>query len=246
MQIDVVQLRDFYASPLGQVVARIVATRIRSRWRNVSGGTLVGLGYATPYLGTFRKSAGRVGALMPMGQGALIWPKSGPKACALVDEERLPLPDNCVDFLLVVHGFEMAGRVRPVLREMWRVLAPQGRLLMVVPNRRGVWARTDRTPFGFGRPYSRRQLDAMLTQAMFTPINWGAALYVPPFSRDTLLRTAVAWERAGAGIAPGFGGVILAEATKELIAPVGKVKKRRMITEMLPAGVRPATKAGHR
>jgi len=234
MQIDVVQLRDFYASPLGQVVTRLLASRIRSRWRNVSGGSLIGLGFATPYLGAFRPKAKRVGALMPLGQGALIWPKSGPKSCCLVDEEKLPLADNSVDYLLVVHGFEMAGHVRPVLREMWRVLSPQGRLLMVVPNRRGIWARTDRTPFGYGRPYSRGQLEAMLKEAMFTPISWGTALFVPPFSRNTLLRTAVAWERAGAQIAPAFGGVILVEALKELAAPIGTVKKRRVILEMLP------------
>ncbi len=235
MQIDVVQLRDFYATPLGQVVTRLITGRIHSRWRNVSGGTLIGLGYATPYLGGFRNKAHCVGALMPAGQGALIWPSSGPKSCALVDEERLPLADNSVDFLLVVHGFEMAGHVRPVLREMWRVLAPQGRLLMVVPNRRGVWARTEGTPFGYGRPYSRGQLEVILKQAMFCPLSWGGALFVPPFSRNTMLRTAVGWERAGARVAPGFGGVILVEATKELEAPVGKVEKRRVVTEMLPA-----------
>lgn len=235
MQIDVVQLRDFYATPLGKVVARLLVNRIRMRWRNVAGETLIGFGYASPYLSGYLSKAGCVGALMPAGQGALVWPKSGSKACALVDEEHLPLGDNSVDFLLVVHGFEMAGHVRPVLREMWRVLKPQGRLMMIVPNRRGVWARTERTPFGYGRPYTRGQLEAMLKSAMFSPMYWGGALYCPPFGRDMLLRSAMTWERVGSRIGSTFGGVILVEATKELIAPVGKVEKRRLVTEMLPA-----------
>lgn len=105
--------------------------------------------------------------------------------------------------------------------------------MMVVPNRRGIWARTDRTPFGHGRPYSRVQLEGMLRDAMFEPIEWGEALYVPPFSRDMLLRSAVAWERIGARVMPGFAGVIIVEAAKELIAPIAKPKKALVLPEII-------------
>lgn len=234
MHIDVEMLRDFYASPLGQVVRRLIAGRIRSRWRNTVNETLIGLGYAAPYLGAFSSEAKRIGALMPGQQGALVWPREGCKRSVLIEEEALPLPDNSVDRLLVVHGLEMADRVPPVLREMWRVLAPEGSLLMIVPNRRGLWARTDRTPFGYGRPYSRGQVETMLKDALFTPVEWGEALYLPPFSRDMLLRSAVAWERMGARLTPGFAGVIIVEASKQVVAPIGKVKKVRILRDLMP------------
>jgi SAM-dependent methyltransferase len=234
MHIDVAVLRDFYGSPLGQVVRRLIAGRIRARWSNGTSGTMIGLGYPVPYLGAFRGEARRIGALMPGPQGALVWPREGLKQSVLIDEEALPLPDNSVDRLLVVHGLEMSGRVRPVLREMWRVLAPEGRLMMIVPNRRGLWARTDRTPFGFGRPYSRGQVEMMLKDAMFAPMEWGEALYVPPFSRDTLLRSAVAWERMGARLTPGFAGVIIVEASKQVVAPIGKVRRVRILPDLVP------------
>lgn len=139
----------------------------------------------------------------------------------LVEEEQLPLPDNSVDQMLVIHGLEVAERPAAVLREMWRVLTPTGRLLIVVPNRTGVWARTDRTPFGQGRPYSRGQLDQLLRQAMFTPRNWDSALHLPPIHRALVVRSAPTIERIGATISARFAGVIIAEATKELIAPIG-------------------------
>src|ERR1700737_3982393 len=60
-----------------------------------------------------------------------------------------------------------------LLREVWRVLAPSGRLIAVIPNRRGVWTRTDNTPFGHGRPYSRAQINELLRQTWFTPPAWG-------------------------------------------------------------------------
>jgi SAM-dependent methyltransferase len=159
---------------------------------------------------------------------------------ALVEEDRLPLANGSVDRLLVVHCLEVAERARPLLREIWRVLSPEGRLMLIVPNRRGVWARLDNTPFGQGRPYSRRQLEELLAEAMFTPIDWGAALFLPPLNRRMLLRSATAWERVGTAVSPAFAGVIIAEARKELIAPIGKPIKARRRPSLVPASVRPA------
>lgn len=239
MQIDVADLRDFYAGPLGQAVRRLLTHRIRARWRRLDGMTVMGLGFATPFLGNMRAEARRVLALMPSAQGALAWPCEDARLTALVDEERLPLADNSVDRLLAVHCLEAAARDRQLLREIWRVLAPEGRLMMMVPNRRGVWARIDNTPFGHGRPYSRRQLSTLLTEALLTPVDWGGALYMPPLDRRVVLRSAPALERMGARITPAFSGVILVEARKEVTSLIGRGTPARARTApVLPAGAR--------
>ncbi len=237
MQVDVEKLRNFYSSPLGHVVRRLVGRKIRARWRLVSGGTMIGFGFATPYLSVFKEEADRLGAMMPGYQGALVWPRRGKIRTVLVDAVNLPLPDNSVDHLLVAHGLENAGDERPLLRELWRVLAPGGRLLLVVPNRRGVWARVDHTPFGFGHPYSRSQLEALLVDAMFTPTHWDTALHVPPLPYRFLQKSAVAWERVGQRVTPAFAGLLVVEAVKELAAPSGvrKTAKVRHQTVLLPA-----------
>ncbi|MEM7749200.1 MAG: methyltransferase domain-containing protein [Pseudomonadota bacterium] len=219
MYQDVAELRAFYSRPLGHAVRRLLGHRIRARWRNVHGQTLVGLGFATPYLGAYRDEAARLGALMPASQGALVWPRDGDVRCALVDEINLPLPDNSVDRLLGVHCLEGSESTRHLLREMWRILSPEGRLLLIVPNRSSVWARADKTPFGHGRPYSRGQLERILSEAMFTPEHWSWALHVPPMEHKLVLNSIVSIERLGARVWPGIGGIILVEATKELIAP---------------------------
>lgn len=221
MHFDAKDLRDFYRTPLGHVVRRQLTSRIRARWKNVSGLTMVGVGFASPYLGSFRSEAARVGCFMPARQGVLVWPIGGSCRSALVEEHHWPLPDNSVDRLLAVHCIEQAERVGPLLREAWRVLAPDGRLLLIVPNRRGVWSRIDTTPFGQGLPFSRSQIDRQLTDGLFTPIEWGEALYFPPFDKRLLLRIAPALEKSLTRVSSGVAGVIIVEARKEVMAPIG-------------------------
>lgn len=228
MHSDVTELRDFYARPLGQMVRRLLGHRLRARWRSVEGRTVIGLGFATPYLGPFRGEARRLGAFMPSAQGALVWPPRGPGLSVMVEEDQLPLADNSVDRMLAVHCLEVAERVQPLLREMWRVLAPEGRLLLIVPNRRGVWARRDNTPFGSGRPYSRPQLERLLTGALFTPLDWVHALHMPPLEQRAVMRSALAFERLGSRVSPAFSGVIMVEARKELSLPVASTATSRL------------------
>ena len=235
MQHDVVELRTFYNRPLGGIVRRMLTQRIRSRWRNARGCRLVGLGFAVPYIGMFRGEAAGLAALMPAVQGALVWPQSGNVLSVLVDEVLLPLADNSVDLLLCVHSLEVAERTGPMLREIWRVLSPEGRLLLIVPNRRGLWARFDTTPFGHGRPYSRGQLERLLADALFTPLEWASALYMPPLNRQWLVRWATVFERAGARLWPGFAGVIIVEARKELMGVVPKAAPARRKEQLATA-----------
>jgi SAM-dependent methyltransferase len=197
---------------------------------------VLGVGYPTPYLGLFREEAERCLAFMPAVQGVVKWPTNRPSLAALVDELELPLTDSAVDRVLLVHALEMARDPIALLREVWRVLAGGGRLLIVVPNRRGVWARLDTTPFGHGRPYSRSQITHLLREAWFTPTGWGDALHVPPVARGWFLRSAVAWERAGSAVATPFAGVHIVEATKQVYRAVPVRRQRaRLVPALEPA-----------
>jgi SAM-dependent methyltransferase len=242
MHLDAIDLKDFYASPLGAVVRRLLGARVRARWSNLQGKSLFGLGFATPYLGAFRNDASPCGALMPAELGVISWPREGKGLSVLVDETELPLPDECADRVLLVHMLEWSERTRALLRELWRVLAPNGRLLIIVPNRRGLWARVDSTPFGHGRPFSRSQIGTLLKDAMFSPEDWQYALYMPPFSWRVLLKWPVFWERLGLVLWPTFSGVILVEATKQIYAgvPVKEVRTRSRRVVPVPSGVTPA------
>lgn len=239
MSIDVIDLRSFYASPLGAVAQRIVGGAIEKQWPSCVGLSVLGIGFATPFLDILRKDTVRTLAFMPAEQGVVNWPSSGPSASALVDVTALPLPDSCIDRVLVVHALEMADQPHELLSEVWRVLAPGGRMILVAPNRSGVWARFDSTPFGHGRPYSGSQLRSLLRDTLFSPVHWGDALYAPPFTRPYLLRSAPAFEAIGRRMSLPGAGVHIIEATKQLYRPAlaGRSARRRAFQlQPVPAG----------
>ena len=218
MHQDIEELIDFYDGRIGSHVRRLLSRRIRERWPDVSGMTVMGLGYATPYLGQFRGEAYRLGALMPAEQGVRPWPSTGPVRSMLVEEDMLPLPDSCVDRMLAVHAIEMSDAVKRTLREIWRVLKPEGRALIMVPNRRSLWSQSDATPFGQGQPFSRHQIEQLIAGSMFAVESCGFALVAPPFESRLVWRYAPELERVGQKMWPHFAGVILLEATKQVSA----------------------------
>lgn len=239
MYNDAVDLWDFYGTNLGKVARRLIRRRIRGIWPNVGGMTMLGLGYATPYLRPFRDEAERVFALMPAQQGVLHWPREGRNLVALADEAELPLPDVSVDRVLLVHGLECSEQLRPMLHEIWRVLTGNGRLLVVVPNRGGLWARLERTPFGHGHPYSSSQISRLLRANMFTPTLTTRALYVPPYPWRVVQRSAYGIEDIGARWFKQLGGVVIIEASKQIYATTKPRPLRARARALLPG---PATR----
>src|SRR5258706_15635185 len=222
---DVVDLRDFYDTSLGQVARRMIRQRARLIWPNLAGMSLLGLGYATPYLRVFQDEAARVLAVMPASQGELLWPRDELNLVTLADEAELPLADFSIDRVMLVHAVECTEQLRPMLREVWRVLAGSGRLLVVVPNRRGIWARVDRTPFGQGHPFSQSQLSRLLRDSLFTPVQTASALFVPPMRSRMMLTAAPAWEQIGARWFQRFSGAIMIEAEKQIFAASPQLRR---------------------
>jgi SAM-dependent methyltransferase len=233
MALDVIDLQAFYASPVGQVARRILSARLRSIWPDLRGYALAGIGYGSAYLAIFRDEAERVIALMPATQGVAIWPRTGPSASALVDPFLLPLADASLDRVIIVHA-------RELLSEIWQTLKPGGRIIVIAPNRRGLWARLDTTPFGQGQPFSRGQLTGLLREALFTPELWTEALFVPPLNRALILRSAVAFERTGHALSLPFAGIHLIEAVKQVyrVLPVSRQRasRARLVPTLAPTG----------
>jgi SAM-dependent methyltransferase len=239
MHLDVQDLRNFYyRSALGRAAQASMRARMQELWPEAKGQTVVGYGFATPLLRPYLKDARRVIALMPGPQGVMPWPSGMPNVSVLTEETLWPLETGHVDKLVLLHGLETSERVSDLLEECWRVLGPGGRAIFIVPNRAGLWARRDRTPFGFGRPYSSGQLETQLRKHQFLPERHVGALYQVPSSKRLWMKSGPAFENFGRRLPTLMGGgAFLVEATKLVYPPKGKVsrtKARRAVGVMEP------------
>jgi len=239
---DVIALKEFYASALGKLTFLAIRRRIRRFWPNVKGDNILGLGFTTPYLQAMLEESPSVFACMPAAQGVIHWPGQVKNLSLLSDEAELPFGDNSIHRALVVHALENSEHVRPMLSELWRILSPAGRLLVIVPNRRGIWARSPRSPFAYGQPFTSWQLRQLLAEHSFTPLRSESALFFPPSERRYVLRSARFWEIIGGQFFSVFGGVLLMEAEKQIYAPSAqkaRVRARRSyISVAQPASIK--------
>lgn len=226
MAEDVSRLIEFYKSPLGRISRVLVREQIVDLAGSVKGLRVLGLGFATPYLRFTLAPAERVLAFMPGRQGASAWPREGPSHTVLCDPLDMPLTDAAIDLVIAVHSFEHMADARELMRELWRVAAPNAKLIVVVPRRRGLWAQRDNTPFGTGNPFSKSQLDKLLRDHSFTPEIWRDALFLPPLEGALVLKSARFFERAGRLFGPAFAGVTCVRARKELFPAITRRQRK--------------------
>jgi SAM-dependent methyltransferase len=241
MRQGVLELREFYATPLGRVARRMVSRKVSEAWGDTRGLDLLALGYATPFLDILGFEARRAVAVMPAAQGVESWPAGQKNRACLVDEAALPLPNALFDRVLVVHALEESHNPLTVLEEICRVMAPSGRVILAVSARHGLWANAENSPFGHGRPFSRAQLERLVREAELSPVSWTRALYAPPLTWAS--RWADGFEQAGALLWPPFAGLILLEAIKETFALRPKGRGVRVKARVLP-GFAPAPVGG--
>lgn len=240
MRRDVIELRQFYASALGRAAREMLTRKVVEAWGDARGMDVLGLGYATPVLEALKPLARRAVAAMPAEQGVEAWPSGGRNLAVLAGETSLPFPNAVFDRVLIVHGLEEADDPLALLRETWRVMAPSGRVILAAASRRGLWANSESTPFGVGRPFSHRQLEELAREAELEPIAWSRALYAPPTGR--LIRFAEGFERVGSALWPAFSGLILLEAVKQTFA-LKPTTARLTARARAPIGLRPAPAA---
>ena len=221
MHLDVLDLRNFYyRSALGRAAQKVIRDELVGMWPDCKGQMVVGYGFAVPLLRPFLKDARRVVGLMPGPQGVMPWPADGKNVSVLSEDTLWPIETGHVDRLVMLHGLETTEQPSQLLDEAWRVLGPGGRAVIIVPNRAGLWSRSDKTPFGYGRPYSLSQLEAQLRRHQFVTERSMSALYQPPSSRKLWRKSADFLERVGHNIPViAAGGVLIIEVSKQMATP---------------------------
>jgi SAM-dependent methyltransferase len=253
MHQDVCFLRDFYyTSALGRAAQKAMRDRLRASWADVTGLSVAGFGFAAPLLRPFLPEARRVIALMPAQQGVMHWPAEAANHSVLVEETSWPLATDSIDRLVVLHGVETSDRPAALMAEAARIVKIGAKVVLIVPNRSGLWARRDGTPFALGRPYLRRQVEALLLEHGFAVEHHSAALFFPPRDSAAWLRWAMMMENMGQKLSRYHaGGVLVVEAMRVADTPrptglsIRERKPLRILDPVRTGGTQPAWPSAH-
>lgn len=241
MSVDVVDLREFYATPLGQSAAQSLNKALAKQVQFSKDLNIIGMGYPVPIFDELIQDNEDAIILMPARQGALQWPSGKASKVALVDEDELPIETASVQCVVVLHLLENVSDPSEILDEIWRILVPEGKLVLVATNRRGLWTRFEHTPYGNGRPFSKGQLSTLLRKARLTPSRWGDCLNFPPARYKRLSRFFPLIDKIGHRLWPVFCGAFIVTATKRLYQGVpvtAKTKRRLKVPALAPQGAR--------
>ena len=216
MWMDVVDLQHFYQTSLGLWARRLIRSRLKPFIGHCSQQTVLGVGYPLPYMKLFKEVESCSAVLMPAQQGVVTWPSRKPSICVLAEETAFPFPNKTFDILFLCHALEFCEQTHQMLRESWRILKDNGRLIILAPNRLSIWSRAERTPFGHGHPYTQSQLSGVLRKNCFVPIRHEGVLYMPPFQSRFIRASSFAWEQVGRRWLSLLPGALMVEATKQL------------------------------
>lgn len=214
-------LEAFYQSRLGGSAARLMGARMLDLWGPCDGMRVLGIGFPGPLLSLWQNDAATCVGAVPEEIGPVRHPSEKGQILCSAPEHRLPFPEGLFDRVFLLHALEEADSPRQLLREAWRVLAPEGRIVVAVTNRRSMWSLADNKPFGHGRPWTRQQLVRFLNDSLFQVTASTTAVHMPPLDWRLITGASKSWERAGELVLPGLGGVVLVEAVKRLYSKPG-------------------------
>lgn len=207
------ELRDWFQSPLGRTLADAERAALALQLRNSMAQTLLQLGA----FGDDRRIAlfGSVRQYL-----ADDW-RDGPVDLATTAED-LPFQPDSFDVVVLVHQLEFSAEPHQVLREVERVLAPEGQLLVLGFNPFSLWglrhlwsARRSAPPWS-GRYFTQARvedwcrllgLQTSLRRRLFYWLPWGG-------------RRLQALEPLFGRALPWFGAVHLTVARKHVMKPL--------------------------
>ncbi len=233
------ELKSFYNTNVGKAVKNTVKKHIDNLWGDCDNLRVMGYGYTAPYLDKYLETSERCFSIMSGSSGIYKWPEEKDNLVAIARGDELPIETESVDRIIMMHAIEYAYSIDDLMQEIWRILKSNGRIIAIVPNRIGFWARATWSPFGQGVPYTQYQINKTLQKNKFIIENTDRALYMPPLRFSLNIKVSDFYETYGKYIYSPLSGLHVIEASKQIYSAIlkseSRTKNRRKIIIPKPA-----------
>ena len=159
--------------------------------------------------------------------------------------EQLPVATDYIDAVVLPHTLDFSADPRQVLREVERVLIPEGKVIITGFNPWSLWGLWRAMPGASrklpwkGHFLSFSQVEDWLSLLGFDVEQARTLLFRPPWKRAFLMRHAMLMERLGERLWPWLAGVYIIVATKR-VSTLTPIRPRwRLQRKLKKASVEP-------
>ena len=240
------QLRLWYERPIGKLLRKHEQIQLEQMLSNLFGYHIVQVGCLS---GDDLLASSRIShhfLLDPNGDGD--WAKIS--ACAYPD--AIPLASDSVDVAVLPHTLEFDRDPHQILREVDRILIPEGHIVILGFNPWSLWGlrsllhRRSRNVPWCGDLLSINRVKDWMGLLGYDVVAIQCFFYRPPFQRRGLMRKLKFMERAGRKLWPGSAGCYTLVAKKRVttltpIKPRWRANPRTLVRGL----ARPTTRTNH-
>ncbi len=154
----------------------------------------------------------------------------------------LPVASDSVDLVILMHHLSNTGEPHAILRESFRILIPEGKLVIIDFNPVSLWGLRyllqswlEHVPFN-GHYYTARRIDDWMRLLVFDQERHYRVGYLPPILKPSVTRHLTWLEKATRKCLPVLGALNLLVYTKN-ISPLTPVRHRWVTRKILPGNI---------
>jgi len=154
----------------------------------------------------------------------------------------LPIASDSVDLVILMHHLSDTSEPHAILREAFRVLIPEGKLVIIDFNPKSLWGLRhffqswlEHVPFK-GHFYTAKRIDDWMRLLGFDQSQLHRVGYLPPIQKPAIVRHLSWLEKGMRNWLPLFGALNLMVYSKN-ISPLTPVRHRWVTRKLLPAKV---------
>ena len=154
----------------------------------------------------------------------------------------LPVASDSVDLVILMHHLSNTSEPHEILREAFRVLIPEGRLIIIDFNPVSMWGLRnffqswlEHIPFR-GHFYTARRIDDWMRLLGFDPYRSFRIGYLPPIQKPSITRHLSWLEKGMRNWLPTLGALNLLVYSKS-ISPLTPVRHRWVTRKILPGKI---------
>ena len=216
MYQDFSNFKKFYDTEIGNILKQLVSLKIQKYINLYNNQTLGTFGFVDPYLDCIKEKNIKIFNFYSSQLGIKKNLIQSHSLNILHDEEKIPIEDLFFNHIFAIHYIENSNNLQKTLRELWRVLLPEGKFYLIIPNKKSPWSLSFNSPFSSGFSFSKKKIIHLLEENFFEIQFIEKLVYLPPWNLKIIYKNKFLIEKFGSYFWPFLNGFYLCVAQKKL------------------------------